>query len=377
MTTDPKKRLYISALIIAVFVGGIFLLWIVFFNRGTVKVIAKAPYSMTISRVGMIPCENDECAKIVAPGTYSVMIQKQGYKDETREINVPWNGEIKEEVSFQFVPVIGQTEKKLADKPKIDHSILNLSAETPIFYNESRNYLAYIKRDPDNFRQTLYMREIDKNKQPQAEQLVTSFVRDLKNYDLSISPNHQKIIALDRTDERSTLYLIDIKAKTRTGLLEYPFVEGIKWFPQIEMAEMSEDFLFDARDKNSLSNSVYHYHASDQKVTKLELKTPLHAIAIMNQDRLIAVTTQEIIVDEKDSEGKIVTLGDTYLASPSDNAPSARLAFIDYSLLANQGRLIKLVSNDASIPDKVELNEEQNTLYFLQNGKVSQLRFRE
>jgi len=373
VTEQTTRKILLIIFIALAVIGALFMVFVFFFNRGTLTVISSAPFSVEIAGIKTEVCATDACSTVLAPGDYTIILKKAGYRDVTRRVSVPIGGERKEEAEFEFIPALtlkgSESDLKLFAGPQVTAEDL---PESGVF--REKNYLAFIARDPDTHRHTLYIRSIEEGKAGEKT-AVTSFIRDIKSYILIPAIETQNKIALiDGTAGTSTLYMIDLTKKSRENLFTYPLISGVKWVPD------SSDFLFEARAEGDLSTSIFLHKTAAKEPIKLELKTLLKNVIPVSKDRLIAATNQYIAAENELAklEGQLVTLGEAE-ATPAVTAlavtaPSPALNFIDYSLLSNQGRLLK-TAPDLAYPQEGTLSETQKSAYFLIEGKVYELQF--
>jgi len=435
ISLETQKKIWIGILLACIFAGILFILWAVFLNHGTIHITAKSPYQINISGLRTVACQTDDCSTVVAPGDYPITIQKAGYRDETLNITVPRNGEYAQKIDLKYLPVIQElgeqkpfilsqqaesvaqnlSQVTLLSVPATPQELKNLPQDatwiifgpdgktavvyepqlislysvtrqtltklkanlgTLIFYDTSGQYLTYLSPDPQTSRQTLYLQHILQDGTVEDAIPETSFVRNFTKYAISMAPSGKKIAIIDQTDNASNLYIVDLEAKTRTSILEYPVIRDMKWLPG------SDNFLFQAREQNSLTESIYLYHWDTAQITKLDLQTPLQDIVFLDNGQLMAATTQNIPgSDNTNLEGQLVTLAEktaTAEISEIGALPTAtqNLAFINYSLLSNEARLIKLIPG-SQLPQAVRISDDGKTLYYLQGNKVSALHFSE
>lgn len=372
VTPETQKRIALGFVIALVVAGAFFVIFAVFLNRGKLVIVAEPPYMVEIGQIKTQACPDQTCSIDIAPGDYTITVSKQGNQDVTLKVSVPIGGEHREQVTFSFIPIItlagDEATLRYFEPPSIT------SADLPkdhLFYDS--NYVTYLKLNPDTHRQTLYVRGI-RGAELGPETIATSFIREMKEY--QIVPDidkHQKIAVIDNTDpQSSTLYMIDLTAKSRTNLFSYPIIRDVKWFNN------SEDFLFEARDHGDLSNAIFLYSAKDQKATKLDLKTSLKDVVIMSNERLIAATTQHVGGDgqmAQELEGQLVVLGEQQATGNVTTALGTitvgpqPLNFVDYSLVANQARLLKSEPS-LTLPEEMKISETGKSTYFLLSGKV-------
>jgi len=414
LSEQTVKKISLIGFISLAVLGALFLLFAMFLNKGTLTIHATAPYIMNIGNFKNESCPADDCSVTLAPGTYEVTLKKEGYRDSVITVDVPIGGEKKETVDFVFVPTLrldgDESTMRIFATPVVAPA--DDMPDSGIFYEN--NYLAYIARDAVSHRQTLYVRTIADGKAGDKT-VAASFVRDLKDFRIiGDIENRGKIAVIDSTAGTSTLYMVDLKAKTRENLFTYPLITDVKWIPG------GGDFLFEARDESSIGTSIFLYSAKDAAATamadapatpdaqaagsalattdettavtasspirKLNLATPLADVVPANATDLIAATMQDVSGQGSgtDLEGQLVTLGENE-ATPSMvpavtdataviGATTPALSFVDYSLLTDQARLLKYAP-DLGYPSQATLSETQKSAYFLIDGKDYELQF--
>ncbi|MBU0667517.1 hypothetical protein KJ835_00185, partial [Patescibacteria group bacterium] len=162
MPEETRKKLYIGLIIGLAAAAVLFIVWAMFLNRGTLTITAKAPFNVEVQGVRTESCSESPCTITLAPHDYKITLQKSGYKSVSLDVNVPIGGDHKEDVEFEFIPVISkrgaESDLKLFSPPELaaDTETIAASPQTPLFYED--NYVAYLQRDPESKRQTLYVR---------------------------------------------------------------------------------------------------------------------------------------------------------------------------------------------------------------------------
>lgn len=372
MTEETQKRITIAILGGLAALGLLFVLWAMFLNRGTLTVSGAAPFFVNIQGVRTENCAESPCSMILAPGEYQITLQRTGYRSVSRSVSVPIGGEQKEEVLFEFIPVIArlgsEEELNMFANPQV--AIEGLE-DVPHFYEDT--YVAYLTPDPETKRQTLYIRGMVDGEVSEPK-VATSFIRTMTDY--AIIPNVEengKIAVIDRGEEESSLYIIDLEQKSRDNVLGFPYIRNALWIPG------TDNLLLDAQGEDDITSFIYLYNAEDGTTRKLELKTAVENIAPVTDNRVIAATSQAFtgIGAEGDLGGELVTLNELS-ATPSVRAGTGgpQLAFVDYTLSANQARLI-IVEPSLPAAEKVRLNIDKKSITFLAGGDVYELQFEE
>lgn len=379
LTEVTIKKLWIWGMVIAVILGALFVIFAVFLNRGTLTISAEPPFTLEIDQFRTEVCTVSPCSIVLAPGEYTLTLSKEGYRGITREVSVPLGGEQTEEVVFTFIPYIVE----LGMDDELGYFGVPVIQETglPDQYFTEENFISYIKRNPENGRQTLYFREIVDGV-PGDETVAASFIRDLENYlVVPVLDKEQKILVIDRTEAKSALYLVDIGEKSRDNILEFPFIAGAKWVTG------TGKIIFEARDEGDMDTSIFVYDSGTGKSEKLQLKTSVDNVEPLDDDILVAVTRQPVSGVELDGslEGQLVTLEELEASPAVTETPlgftEAGLSanqnaynFIRYSIASGQTRLIKQETTIQSI-GQIKLSTDKNSLIFLAEGVVYELVF--
>jgi hypothetical protein len=377
LTEEVKKRIYTIALITAAIIGALFLIWAIFLNRGKLTFIAKAPYVYEIKNLKTVACPADTCTEEVAPGEYSIVLKKDGYRDLTRQVNVPIFGEYKEEIKFEFIPLLSAVSAEefsnFKTSPALTAEQISKLPSDKIFYDQ--NYICYLAINPENQRQTLYLQPLENGILGPAK-AVTSFIRDFKTYQIIPGiENQEKIAIIDNGGAEATLYFIDLKSKSRTNILSFPYIDAIKWLPD------SNNVLFEGREKNELVSSLYLYDSGKRQPVKLNISASLKNVGVLSGSEFVIVTAQPIIgqSDGTDLDGKIVAMEEAE-ASPNSVLNNGILLttpvlnIIDYSMIPMQGRLIK-ATTELPLPESVKLNDTKKGLYLIYSDKAYLLTF--
>ncbi|MFC1749425.1 hypothetical protein ACFL2V_11540 [Pseudomonadota bacterium] len=372
ITEDTKKRLYKLFLIAAVSIGALFVLYAVFLNRGTLTVVAEAPYIITVDELKTQACNTEKCSTTVAPGDYSILVKKQGYKDESRDVAVPIGGEAVEEIEFTYIPVLREVSPeediRVFGMPNVDISDLG---DTEPFYDE--NYLVYLARSTENGRQTLYLRNLLPNdsEDENAEALMmgepvvaTSFIRTVDDYTIfPFIDSQNKIIFVDRSGAEAALYLIDLSEKTRKNILTFPVIADVKWLPG------TDDLLIEAIGQGKAVQSVYRYSSADMSTKDLGIQTPLSRMEALDSETLLIATNQVVVGPGTPDE---LSGGLVSLSTETSNIVN----FITYDISSKDIRYLAQTIDLYDL-EEVYLRTDKRGLYLLQGAKIFELKIAE
>ena len=372
ITQETLKRIYLYGLIAAVGVGLIFVLFAVFINKGTLTVIAKAPFTVNIGNIKTEICVRDECSIVMAPGEYTVIVKKAGHKDYVKEISVPVGGETREEAAMIFIPVVREVDPEedvdVFGIPIVDMD--QLADKEPYF---DENYVVYLEREIGRGRQALFVVPLrpdtsGKENAPDYDlgepYVAASFIRTISDYVIyPFITAKNKIVLVDKTLSGAALYLVDLTAKTRDNLVSFPVIENVKWLPE------TDDFIFEARDKSDLINSIYLYQSNQAAAVKLGLPGPLAWIEPLDSRTLIAATNQNVVGPAGTDEliGSLVSL--SAIKSEVTN-------FITYDLITGDTRFLAYTDVFYDL-EEAKLRPDKKGVYLLQGAKIFELMLEE
>lgn len=344
MELEAQQKAYRYGIIGLIGLIAIFAVWMLFFNKGTLIVSSTPPFTVRIDTTQTETCDQKDCEIVLAPGNYDISVQKEGYKQFASSVNVPVMGTLRLDVNLTLIPIF--TELGL-------ESDLNLFEEpfiTTDLQAVEEKFIVFIDRNKENGRQTLYYRELQDSS---MGVIATSFTRDLIDYKIfSAIDRFNKIAVIDTTETQSTLYVIDLVAKTRHAVLSMPLIGDAKWLDENRL-------LLDGRNENDNGNNLYLHNLTDLSVKKISIQTTLENIEQQNENTLIAATNQPYsVVDALDPEGELITL------SPATTSDAATLSFIEYSLESDTARLLK-TATEADSCKKIKLSNDKNSLLCL------------
>jgi hypothetical protein len=368
ITQETLKRIYKYGLIAAVIIGVIFAVFALFINRGTLTVVTKAPFIVEIERFESRICTQDECSVTLAPGDYTITVKKEGYKDLTKDVTVPIGSETREEAELVFIPVVRDVDPeedvRVFGIPVVD---MDQFKDTEPYFDE--NYVVYLARSKENGRQTIYIAPLQTNTStaPNAPDFIlgepvvaTSFIRNITDYEIYpfiISRN--KIVFVDKTGGRSSLYVIDLAEKTRDSVITYPAIDNVKWLPE------TDDFIFEARAENEMQNVIYWYQSGSVQAIKINIDVPLAWVEPLDSQTLIAATNQLAVgpAETGDLIGSLVNL-----SAEKSNITN----FVIYDLVTGNTRLLAITDVFYDL-EEAKIRPDKKGVYLLQGAKIFEL----
>ncbi len=269
----PKTKFIL--LIILTLVLALAAVFLIFFNRGTLSVTAKAPYDIYIPGYTSFYCEEDLCEVELPARKYEMQFRKADHFSQIEEIRIPTFGQITKDIDFKAVPTLFEQPYWIGDSfpfqiysklPLLTdpdneiqvilqdiedlqnvalstdqtHLIVETSKDVKLYQNGEAQELSiepgdiYSFVDDSNNIVFLPTRRRSKN-QPlniiqnasSSPELQTSFVRTIKQGEIFAS--EEQIAILDKTATSGALYILDQQSKTRERLFPDQNVRNFKW----------------------------------------------------------------------------------------------------------------------------------------------------
>lgn len=379
LTEETVKKLWIIGMAAVVIIAAFWLIFVVFFNRGQLVISGEAPFTVVVGNVKTENCTESPCEITLSPGEYALEVRKEGYKTQYIDADVPIGGNYEHQVEFTFQAYIALLGEEASLNYFEDPPAAELDLPEPYFVGDS--YAVYLQRNRETGRQTLYYAEMI-NGQAGEPQIATSFIRDLTDYQIyPFIEQVQKIVVVDKSQGTSALYLIDLKESTRDNILDYPLIAGVKWLTD------SQNFLFEARDEDSISTSVFYYDGEAKEAKKLPLKTKLTNVVMLDDENLLAATGQNANGVELNGslDGQLVTLGESaatadvtvdLFTDDLNTVPSVAPVtnFVKYNMATGDIRLL-LSENGLSGVEAIKLGPDKKSSLVLAGGNVYEMRF--
>ena len=260
---SPKLRIIIS--IIILLAGLAFLIFVFFFNRATLSVSAEAPFSINLIGITSRNCDKSPCTIAAAPGHYQLKLRKDQFFDITEEIDLP----------------LGQTtEKKYTFKPL--PSLKLTGANFSI--NPARIF--FVADSPDKAQPTLYQQDAlltDLQASPDASKAtpLLYFTRSIKRSLIAANPSQDKLALIDQTEPAAqSLYLLDLKAKSRQALEQNQQYYGAKWLND-------QTLVVQRRNLTTIVDELYLYQDFSQSPLALDIISGIDLISPLDQSHFI------------------------------------------------------------------------------------------
>ncbi len=185
MEREKKKALALAILIgFAIIVAIFIFLWGAYLNRGTIRIIADAPFNV-ITLEGETLCDTSPCEIVRKTGVHGLILTKTGYQNISTEIKVKLWSTVDLELKFIANPYIESTDKFPEPEKEISYKII---------FDDSNKTYKLVKADDNQERAIVY------------------FQKEIKSPLIFGSENGALIID---TEEEAVAYKIDIKNAER------------------------------------------------------------------------------------------------------------------------------------------------------------------
>lgn len=271
---------FIFTIFLAVFIA----IWGLFLNNGSIVFKSSPPFTITIAGGESKVCNEEDCQINLAPGNYSVVLEKQGHYKIAKEITLQRWQQLQEEVKFVEIPFVEEIGSFLNTNSEALSTVLNtdfLNLQSidfkPSFELEnikqitlSPNAKFYISEDADedsalysideqeietnqtisNFAWTnndiLYFLDRDRsngqfslfkyNPFTDVKEVVTTFPRNNSEFKIFNSTDLDKLLVTETSEEESIWYLVDLKEKSKAEILTTTPVKTLNISPNFMYA---------------------------------------------------------------------------------------------------------------------------------------------
>ncbi len=368
LTQETQKRIVIIVLVILASLGALFVFFAIILNRSAITVVSEPPFSLYVKNLKTLNCTVPSCTVSVAPGEYTIVLNKEGYREESRLVQAPIFGQYSQEIRLSYIPSIRLvSDTSVQEKFGAIAKKSEITEDRAVFYERGGRYAVSLEKDAKTGRQFLYYMPIDAGV-PGGKSTATSFIRDI-NAPLIFSDIdlNGDIAVIDHSDSGANLYMVNVKEKTRESLFDYLSITDVRWLPG------GKDFIFEALEAGKSFSGIYIYRAETKERIETGIQTGMDNVIVLDANTLIAITGQPADVQSvsENTDGKMVVLHDKI--SDIQGEESVPMV-IRYSLVNREARLISSIPGVA-LPDSAVINEENTGIYMLADNQVYELIF--
>jgi hypothetical protein len=429
-----NRNKLLALLVLILVIGGIgfWIVWGIMLNKGTIVFnFSRPPYTAAIGEEAKT-CLSGECEFWIPVGPRTYTITKDGYFEKTGSVNIIRDKKITENISLEFIPqstegIKYQIFKFPAGYSKFLNSIVNVSlfAEFPADHNlkslpkvlnnivfsgsgnkavlfEDNKVSLYSTRDftlkpldaikdsmsavfsedeakiyavsYDEASKKYALKKVYINEDKSAESLIY-FGRDVKNYELSISPDETRLALADKTFSPEILYILDLQNNSRTNVFEGYMIENGGW------SNAGEIFIFKAKNLTDKFSGLYFYNFSTKSTEKLTFEALIHNFDFVDGQAFF-VTSRGYYISSSSAPYAInfqeQAAPTTYEEIVTDMAPEQTSILVKWDIKSNTFYLIKdLTGLITGLPEKIELSEDGTTVRMLIAGQIYDIKIQE
>ncbi len=195
-----NRSIALYTLIAIVLLGLGYGIWVGIINKGTISVKSIAPFSLQLDREPVLTCQSSPCEIRVKAGIHGITIQKTGYIEYTKAVDVP-RGQ-KTEVAVEL--------EKIVKAEKAKSSIAIPSIRNPFI----------LQTDKTQGLQSLVKKSTTKD--GSKDEVIAYFARPFEHPSIMTTPDASLVWIVNRTNATSaslaetSIYQIAVQPKTRT-----------------------------------------------------------------------------------------------------------------------------------------------------------------
>ena len=236
-------------------------------------------------------------------------------------------------------------------------------------WNKNETYLYTIAYDDDANKDALKKIDIE----AQETESLIYFLRDMTDYELSVSPDESFVVIADKTFKPQILYLVDLKNESRENIFEGKGIKVGEWANDESM------FVFEGIAVDEDLPGLWSLDPSSVQVEKMPFEGGIDVLDFSNDRSMYFVTSQPY---------DLMTYSSPYMISFSQEEEEEMPEVIDISIFDEEVSnsegisLIKLnltnlqyyhiedlLSSLNEMPDKLEVSEDRSIIRILKDNQ--------
>ncbi len=192
MDSDKKRMLVFGGLIvIAIVVSVVYFFWGAVINKGTLRIIGKAPFTVEVFGISTNECQTSPCEIKLKRGLKDLIIKKEGYKTLITDATVKMWSTVDLNVELEVIPQVANTQSVPEDQKTEQYKLV-----------------------PD--KKTKMQKLVNAN--DTREVAIVYFQKALGN--TLIIGNKNSILIISKPGNDQGVYLVNVKAQTREKLTD-------------------------------------------------------------------------------------------------------------------------------------------------------------
>jgi hypothetical protein len=316
MDIEKKRSIFFGAILGLAILGAVVMfLWGNIINRGTLKLVGDAPFSVEVYGLSKEDCAVSPCSFKTKSGYQDLIIRKDGFRSIITSSTIKLWRTVELPLTFDIIPQVEVTEAIPDSQKALEYNLV---------------------MDRGNNMQKLV------RKSNSLGEAMAYFPKPITKFEIIGGKNSALILDLNAIDNPA--YIINFDTKKREEIAQYDL-------ENIENGNWSGDGKFLVFSKKG-SAGLWLLNASNKKISQLQLTTGLNQTSWAYGDNLVFV-----------SEQSYSTVGENEVKLLSSNAESG-LTFGIYRAETDKYERIGNFAEVLSLPDELIATSNGNTVYF-------------
>lgn len=428
---ENKNRLIAIIILILVPVGiAFYVVWGILLNKGTVLFVGNPPYTVLIANEDRV-CLETNCEISIPVGEHSYTILKDGHYDKVGLVDIERGVEKIVEVNLDYVVQILEgksynifglptgyskfkdslldvslfhtfgSSKTLTRLPKIIENItfspsgsmaIVFENEKVSIYDTEQAELNELEGVSDASavawaaeEKKIYVISFDEEAKKDAlkhvnlendyaiESLIY-FLRDVDDYELSVSADEHYVAVIDSTFETRVVYILDLSEESRTNVFEGYLLKAVGWVAD------GSGFMFKGKDLDSDKEKLWFWNSEGGEVLQLPFEADNVAFSsngnvffTSDQPYNVRGSVSPYLLEFYERESDI----DLSLLSDEPVMPENYILG-EWDVNNNATYLVEdLVGKIEMVPEKIELSEDGKFIRMLINSNLIDIQLTE
>lgn len=351
MNDNKRYSLIILVLFAA---GAVFtVVWGMFLNFGKLTVQAEAPFQIDVITGPSQDCTQSPCQLELKPGKHTVVFRKNGFKDQTQQLEIKRWGTNEIKVDFQFIPTV---EEVTNTESTPEQTTVPQEALTSYLNPDGPGAIYLINQ---NGKQALILKEND------TEDVLSYFPKPFLKPTIFVDDDSKTIAVVESLDDRDELYLIDVESSNKKNIFQSASkIQSVAIAPDGQnIAVLTEEkgFLVKPDGTNKeLDFDIYGLGLAWYNNEKLALLST----SILNSDveKTVADVNEEGITFE--DYLTLLEVSDSNEENPTEIKEITVTVYL-YDITNDSAQRLVAINGTTNLPAKIEVKEGK--IYFYDN----------
>lgn len=321
MDIEKKRTLFFGTILGLAVVGSVvFFLWGNIINRGTLKLIGDAPFSVEVYGISKEDCPTSPCLVKTKSGYKDLAIRKEGFRSIVTSATVKLWGTLEIPLSFDIIPQV----EEIAAIPDIPQK-----TEFDLVMDRGNNMQKLM------------------NKSSISSEALAYFPKPITKF--KIIGDKNSVLILDLNSINNPAYTVNLETKKREEIRQNDLFD-------IEEGLWSKDARFLVFTKKGSTN-LWIFSSTNKSVSQLKLATGINQTSWAYGDNLVFVSNQAYS-----------SVGENEITLSNTSAETG-MTFGIYKAETSKYERIGSFSEILSLPDEFISTSNGNTIYFKSGEK--------